>query len=107
MNITIKVEDPKFKIGDYIKFANRCIAEVYDYYVEVYSDFSLRKSKLNVGNQETYYTLVVQESYCDSLLPSSVLIFSDLKVENEGEKVEYTGKKFEPKIAYNNIKEQA
>jgi hypothetical protein len=105
MNITIKVEDPKFNIGDCIKFANRCIAEVYDYYVEVYSDFSLRKSKLNVGNQEVYYTLVVQESYCDNLTPSDVLVFSNLKVDNEGKKVEYIGKRFEPRIAYNTIKE--
>jgi len=101
MNITIKIDAPKFKIGDYIKFTNRCIAEVYDYNIEVYSEFSLRKDKLNVGSQEAYYTLVVQESYCDNLIPSDILLFSNLKVDNEGKKIEYTGKRFKPKVAYN------
>ena len=105
MNITINIEDPKFNIGDYIKFTNKCIAKVYDYDVEVYSNFSLTKNKPTVENKESFYTLVVQESYCDSLPPSTVLMFSDLKVENEGEKVLYVGKQFEPKIAYNHVKE--
>jgi hypothetical protein len=105
MNVNIKIEDPKFKLGDYIKFPNRCIAKVYDYSVNLYSNFSLKKNRPNVENKESFYILVVQESYCDSLKPSDVLFFSDLKVHNVGEKEEYTGKEFEPNSTYNYIKE--
>lgn len=97
MNITIKAEDPKFKIGDYIKFANRCIVEVYDYNIEYFSNFSLRKDKCVSRTCESSYVLVVQESYCNHLKPSDILMFSSLKVDNEGEKVNYIGQKFQPK----------
>jgi hypothetical protein len=96
MNILLNVEDFKFNIGDCIKFANRCTVEVYD--TEVYANFSLKNIKSKVESIEYSYILVVQESYCDNLAPSDILVFSDCQLlDNEGEKVEYTGKRFEPK----------